>query len=128
MQQDYGHCLNFADGDIFRHILNARGRADFVCEKKWYARLKRWQKGYLTTVQHYHNSALLQVFMELSANTALDWHAFNFCKLRELMQMHCEEVGFAPLRLEKCVDPNVGNLQWNDFSPSTLDRHARGRN
>lgn len=100
MQQDYGHCLNFADGDIFRHILNARGRGDFVCEKKWYARLKRW----------------------------LDWHAFNFCKLRDIMQMHCEEVDFAPLRLEKCVDPNVGNLQWNDFSPSTLDRHARGRN
>lgn len=44
------------------------------------------------------------------------------------MQMHCEEVGFAPLRLEKCVDPNVGNIQWNYFSPSTLDRHARGRN
>lgn len=66
--------------------------------------------------------------MELSANTALDRHAFNFCKLRDIMQMHCEEVGFAPLRLEKCVDPNVGNLQWNDFSPSTLDRHARGRN
>lgn len=127
MQQDYGHCLNFADGDIFRHILNARGRGDLVCEKKWYARLKRWQKGHLTTVQHYYNSALLQVFMELSANMALVWHAFNFCKLRDIMQMHCEEVGFAPLRLEKCVDPNVGNLQWNYFSPSTLDRHARGR-
>lgn len=40
MQQDYGHCLNFADGDIFRHILNARGRGDLVCKKKWYARLK----------------------------------------------------------------------------------------
>lgn len=62
MQQDYGHCLNFADGDIFRHILNARGRGDLVCEKKWYARLKRWQKGHLTTVQHYHNGALLRVF------------------------------------------------------------------
>lgn len=45
MQQDYGHCLNFADGDIFRHILNARGRGDLVCEKKVVCTLEKMAEG-----------------------------------------------------------------------------------